>query len=547
VSLAIEALLPLLRGERSGGGDLRGAPVALMQVADWLVRRSRAGAGGAALGQFMWSLAERCRGLDPAETIGAVQALAAARPGLARAATALAEAIVAGQPRAIEAAAALVEEEGSEAEMLGFLDRTLYRGRALCPRYAGWPAALDSMETFRSLPILTRADLDADIASVCAAGAPVDYFTATSATTTGQALLVPHAMDELHSLAAYAEGLARAPGGGEEFLEGGTSPLGGMTLRLMPAGRLIGSPSADGRTVVATYETNAARENIFDLWDYIIGQVFLEFPTSGGPLPINTIHATPAFGLILLTKYMLQRGIDPASSGVRHLIVSGSWIGRHTRRRLQQSWNAVLHNTYSCSELTGAAVEVPGHPGRYRFGAHVHLEIVDADTAEPVPIGGEGKVVLSGTYPFHQSAVLLRYENGDWGRWIGVPEGSSFGEFEMLGRTRDIQRLEDRQGRRLVIGSVPIREALDAFDFVPKIPRPQFVVRVEDGKVPIVRFEVECYAIAGAIWRRSSEEAVQAAILEQLSALRDSWQQGDVEVAVRLFYRSRLTNSSAVI
>lgn len=541
MSAALGALPPLLRGEPYAGVLPPAAAGELMATAEWLIRRSAAGRSARGMAQFVWSLADRCAASDAAAEVAS---LAAARPQIAGDAAALIEAVAEGDSASVERAAARITtgEADADAEMLGFLDRTIHRARRLCPRYADWPAALDSLEGFRTLPRLTRAELDADIGQVCARGEAVDYFTATSATTTGQALLVPHAMAELNHLAAYADGLAHPFGAPRED----APALAGMTLRLMPAGRLIGSPSADGRTVVAAYETNGARENIFDLWDYIIGQVFVEFPTAEGSKPIDTIHATPAFGLILLTRYMQQRGIDPASSAVRHLIVSGSWLGRHTRRWLEDSWNAAVHNTYSCSELTGAAVETPGRPGCYRFGAHVHAEVIDPDTGRHVAPGEEGRIVLSGTFPFHRAAVLLRYENGDWGRWLGLGD-DGFSEFQMLGRTRDILRFRDRQERPITLASIPVREALDGFGFVPKIPRPQFVMRVDDARVPHVTIDVECYAIAGGAWRARSQEAIRAAVLAEMPELAAACEAGDAELSVGLHFRSKLTNRSSVI
>jgi hypothetical protein len=178
--------------------------------------------------------------------------------------------------------------------------------------------------------------------------------------------------------------------------------------------------------------------------------------------------------------------------------------------------------------------------------AQPHRSSVDPDTGTQVEPGGEGRIVLSGTWPFHRAAVLLRYENGDWGRWIG-PAADGFPEFEMLGRTRDLVRFRDRQGTPLTIASIPIREALDGFGFVPKVPRPQFLVRVEEGRVPRVTIDVECFAIAGNAWRARSEEAIREAVLDQLPALRAACDDGDVEVAIGLHFRSKLTNRSSVI
>lgn len=92
-----------------------------------------------------------------------------------------------------------------------------------------------------------------------------------------------------------------------------------------------------------------------------------------------------------------------------------------------------------------------------------------------------------------------------------------------------------------------VRQALDGFGFVPKIPRPQFVVRVDDARVPQVMIDVECYAVAGAAWRARSEEAIRAAVLAEMPELAAACEAGDAALSVGLHFRSKLTNRSSVI
>ena len=89
---------------------------------------------------------------------------------------------------------------------------------------------------------------------------------------------MPHCRAEIAALGAGAAGVGLPDAGSPE--------AAGITLRLMPAGRLLSGLSG-GDTVLATYDTNAVRENASDLWDHIAGHLFAEFPTARGGRPID--------------------------------------------------------------------------------------------------------------------------------------------------------------------------------------------------------------------------------------------------------------------
>jgi hypothetical protein len=489
----------------------------------------------------LWTLCERARGGSSLTEFA--KAALEASPNRVQALAALLLTLVGVRDRS-KIAATLIRARTAESEavpIIDLLNLTLAYGARTCRRYADtrYPMFLAALGDFAFLPTLRRNEVEADFAAICAQGAPIDFYTATSATSTGRALLVPHCRAEYMAMGAGQSTAGRSD----------ESPFG-MTLRLLPAGRLIGAPAGAGDTVIATYETNAARENVWDIWDYIIGQVFLEFPSADGGRPVETIHATPAFGLILLTKYMLQRGLDPKRSAVRSLFVTGSWIGPTTWRWLEDAWGAKLHTTYSCSELVGAAIECPKAHGRYHFGANLFAEVLDA-SALPVGHGEQGRIHMSGIYPYQRSAIFLRYEVGDWGRWhtSGACGCGLLGpSIDMLGRTSDVLTITGSDGTRWMIPPIPIRNALDRFNCVPKIPRPQYKISAsKDGDITLLRIDVECYALGSAAWQRTTRDSLTEAILEEDPSIRALVEAGEVAIAVRPFSRSRLTNSTSVI
>ncbi|MGJ5079298.1 hypothetical protein [Bradyrhizobium sp. HKCCYLS3013] len=486
---------------------------------------------------FLWTLREASRA--NAQFAPIVRSVAAATRGRLDA--------VASALRGAEAPSPPISPNQTDRTLLDQLNLTLIRARRTTGRYADsrFPAYISSLEAYREFPTLERAEIEDNVIAVCAAGAAVDFFTATSATTTGRPLLVPHNRSELDALTTFSTAhrpeMASASDANDD-------PFG-LTLRLMPSGRLIGAPMDGANSVLATYDTNAIRENVWDTWDYIISQVFVEFPTAKGPCPVETIHATPAFGLILLTKYMVQRGLDPSQSNVKQLLVTGSWIGPTTRRWLERTWKVPLYTTYSCSELIGSAVECGAHPGRYHFSSNIFPEVLD-DHGQQVDVGSNGRIHLTGLYPFHQAAVLMRYNIGDWGRWHGSGPctcGDRRLALDMLGRTRDVLTFEFRSGRKVSIAPVPVRNALDRFDYVPRIPRPQYRLRIVPDTIPRLEVDVECFSLAGPVWRETTRNAIAAAILEEDAGIAELVENGEVTLEVRLFFRSGITQLSSVI
>jgi hypothetical protein len=320
----------------------------------------------------------------------------------------------------------------------------------------------------------------------------------------------------------------------------------GVTLRLLPGGRLIPGGSGDRREVVFVYHNNMARENLWDNWDTLLAQLFTSYPTQDGFRPLDTVHATPPYALEVLTRIMEQRGIAPSSTDIRLLVGTGSHFGTDRRRRLCEAWNADFYTTYSCAELNHTARECPLHPKHYHFDAVSHVEVVDERTSAHVGINEQGRVLLTGLFPFHQAAMLIRYAVGDWARWLGNGPcacGATAPTIELLGREKDCVPLRADGRSALRLCSAPTLEGLERFAYVPKIPRPQFrwdTRRVGEGHL---RLDVECYALGSAAWQRARGEELRDAILKEMPALTDELRAADIDFEVALHPRSALTIS----
>ncbi|HEX3150057.1 MAG TPA: hypothetical protein VHR66_18415 [Gemmataceae bacterium] len=424
----------------------------------------------------------------------------------------------------------------AEAFSLVCLADTITYARSQCIRYSTvCPPKLEAFSQLESLPILTRREIDEDISPICVRGEKVCRYSTTSATTTGHSLFVPHSSPEDEAVSRYHR------------LVFGFTGTKNLILRLVPCGRSIGGGSGiAGREFLAAFDSNAARETTADNWDYIIAQLFGQFPGPEGNQRIGSIHATPPFGLIALTKFMKARGVDPRETGVHSLLVTGSWIGKHSRSMLEQFWNARVHTNFSCSELNGTAAECQIHKGRYHFSHLVYPEVVDRYSHRPVPVGGEGRLVLTGVYPFHRACIFLRYAVGDWARWLGSVAcecGREARTIEHLGRERDVLAVENSDGVTLFLSSPAILNTLDQFDWIPKIPLPQFRWNLHHtGKKALIHIDVECYTICGPIWKKRSEEAIAVALLAELPHLKAEADSGAIAIDVQLRPRGHLTH-----
>lgn len=127
------------------------------------------------------------------------------------------------------------------------------------------------------------------------------------------------------------------------------------------------------------------------------------------------LAATPSYALNL-AEVVRARGVDPAATAVRLIILLGEPAPDSTQHRIAQAWGAELHQFWGCTE---AAPSCGGYTCRY--GVHVmedtHLiEVVDPHTLQPVPEGQEGLAVV--TNLCSEASPQIRFLVGDYTRLV---------------------------------------------------------------------------------------------------------------------------------
>jgi len=154
----------------------------------------------------------------------------------------------------------------------------------------------------------------------------------------------------------------------------------------------------------------------------------------------DAVVSTPSYA-----AYLAERDLRLAGSSVRRVLVAGEPGGGEPafRARLEEGWGAKVTEAMGIGDigvsLWGECEEQNGmHLGARGF---VHAELIDPDTAEPVPLqeGASGELVL--THLRHRAAPLLRFRTRDH---VGVttmdvcPCGRTGPTIRCIGRTDDM-------------------------------------------------------------------------------------------------------------
>ena len=122
--------------------------------------------------------------------------------------------------------------------------------------------------------------------------------------------------------------------------------------------------------------------------------------------------ATPSFALHLAEE-VSKRGMDPASSPVRTIMVGGEpGASVHaTRTRIEQAWGARCFDAYGCLEFQPIAAECEAQCGLHLAEDFAYAEVVDAETGKAVANGQPGVLVL--THLDKEAGPLVRWWTGD--------------------------------------------------------------------------------------------------------------------------------------
>ncbi|PXY19476.1 phenylacetate--CoA ligase family protein [Prauserella muralis] len=131
---------------------------------------------------------------------------------------------------------------------------------------------------------------------------------------------------------------------------------------------------------------------------------------------VTALHSTPSYARYL-AEYLRERGRDPREFGVRKVIVGGEPGGGEPAFRdyIEREWGARVTEGLGNADMAPILfAEPPGAAGmRLTGGAHVHVELIDPDTGEPVAAepGARGELVY--TALDRQCCPLVRFRTRD--------------------------------------------------------------------------------------------------------------------------------------
>ncbi|HKM99682.1 MAG TPA: AMP-binding protein [Candidatus Binataceae bacterium] len=129
---------------------------------------------------------------------------------------------------------------------------------------------------------------------------------------------------------------------------------------------------------------------------------------------------TPSYALHL-AHAMRTAGIDPRASSVRTVICGGESASGipSTRQRIEDAWDAALHDVYGCTEAVPAGWAFTCREGLAADPVSTHVqedlqiwELVDPKTMEPVAAGARGLTVVTNLNS--EGSPQLRFLIGDF-------------------------------------------------------------------------------------------------------------------------------------
>lgn len=418
--------------------------------------------------------------------------------------------------------------------------QTLEHAYIKVPFYKSWmdeqdfdPIKFSRIKDLALLKILSRSTAESRRDNMIARDTKVVTLRSTSGTTSGHSFSILIGDEEDACQRTW-----------HDIQTANNSPrIEDILLHVKPATQRVMSPSKGGDfELSALYNIDAPAPFRMDVGydDFIIQQLFENFPVPGTSGRITILRCVPPFILAMLTNAMRHRNINPHDTAVRQIIVAGGTVTAALCDMAKRDWNASIWSVYSCAELTGYAGQFGTDPRVYSFGADVFAEVLDIDTLQPVAIGEDGLLVLTSLYPFQMAQPFIRYEVGDIATYLGsIEDGFPGFTFKCRGRSGQCPNMEPwlgPSGRRHVIGTADVESALSRFPEIPADFAPRFKLAVNANGLVI---DVETVAMIGAHWLNELSARIEQAVREEFSAGADYQQ---LPISVQLHAKGTLKN-----
>jgi phenylacetate-CoA ligase len=226
----------------------------------------------------------------------------------------------------------------------------------------------------------------------------------------------------------------------------------------------------------------------------------------------TVIHIIPSYALHLFAVFE-ELGLTPQKDTRLAIAFLGAEPhSENTRQKIEELYGISAFNSYGLSEMNGPGVafECPCKQGMHIWEDAFYVEIIDPDTMEPVPEGGEGELVL--TTLTREGMPLLRYRTKDLTRIIPGPCG--------CGRShRLIERIKGRTDDMLILKGVnifPIQIEKKLME-IPGVGTHFIIVLEREGfnDFMIVKVEVEREFFSGDL---KTLERLRRTIIEELKS-----------------------------
>jgi phenylacetate-CoA ligase len=205
-------------------------------------------------------------------------------------------------------------------------------------------------------------------------------------------------------------------------------------------------------------------------------------------LDVDAVVLTPSYAAYLI-ELGAERGVDLRGSTVKRVLVAGEPGGGEPafREQLEQGWGAKVTEAMGVGDIGPSLFGECEQQDGMHLGAHgfVHLELIDPQTGEAIPLedGATGELVL--THLRHRAAPLLRFRSRDHVHVKMSPCscGRAGPRIRCIGRTDDMLIV-----RGVNVFPSAIREVVSGF--APRVSghiavRPQTLGVKQDPPLPV--------------------------------------------------------------
>lgn len=196
-------------------------------------------------------------------------------------------------------------------------------------------------------------------------------------------------------------------------------------------------------------------------------------------------HILPSYALIL-AEQLREQGEEPRDLPLRIALVGAEPYTEAFRRRIENLYDARVHNSYGISEMNGPGVafECEAQDGMHIWEDAFIPEIINPETGEHVAPGEVGELVM--TTLCRESMPILRYRTRDLTRFL--PGECSCGRLH-----RRMDRILGRADDMLIVKGVniyPMQIERVLMDF-QEVGRNYLILLENDGLTDVMRVQVE--------------------------------------------------------